>query len=74
MTSHDPVCGKFLRPTQVVASVAYGSELYHFCSQECHGRFWANPAQYAASDTSEQRERGVVPVSLEPQAATSQSS
>jgi YHS domain-containing protein len=46
MNHHDPVCDKVLRPANAVASVAYEGNMYHFCSQECHGRFWANPEQY----------------------------
>jgi YHS domain-containing protein len=46
MNHLDPVCGKVLRPSEAVASAPYEANLYHFCSQECHGRFWTNPGLY----------------------------
>jgi P-type Cu+ transporter len=48
MKTSDPVCGTVLRPAEGIASVVYEGKLYHFCSQECHGRFWANPDLYLA--------------------------
>jgi YHS domain-containing protein len=67
MNQHDPVCNKALRPTDVVASVTYAGTIYHFCSQECHGRFWANPARYAGTQRVDtEANPTVTPVSFRP--------
>lgn len=51
MSQIDPVCGKVLRPVEAVASTCHELQMYHFCSQECHGRFLANPARYVEPGT-----------------------
>ncbi len=54
MSQIDPVCGKMLRPVEAVASTSHELQMYHFCSQECHGRFLANPAVYVTDEFGDQ--------------------
>ena len=46
MQVRDPVCGKSIHLTEVVATDDDGGWTYFFCSTACHGRFKAAPARY----------------------------
>jgi Cu+-exporting ATPase len=54
MNHLDPVCGRVLRPVDTVASAPHEANLYHFCSEECHARFWANPTLYIQPESNEE--------------------
>ena len=41
----DPVCHMSVDTATAKTSV-YGGHLYHFCSQDCRGKFESNPASY----------------------------
>jgi Cu+-exporting ATPase len=43
---HDPVCGMTVNPAQAAARAEYKETTYYFCSQHCHDRFVADPAQF----------------------------
>jgi Cu+-exporting ATPase len=43
----DPVCGRLIDMTEVVAAEDNGGWTYFFCSLACHGRFKASPGRYA---------------------------
>jgi Cu+-exporting ATPase len=47
-TVKDPVCGMEIDPATAAASEEYEGKTYYFCSEGCHQRFVAAPAQYAA--------------------------
>jgi len=47
-TVKDPVCGMTVAPDSGKPSLAYAGKNYHFCSQKCHDKFAADPAQYLA--------------------------
>jgi Cu+-exporting ATPase len=42
----DPVCGMTVNPAQAAARAEYKETTYYFCSQHCHDRFVADPAQF----------------------------
>ena len=46
MQVRDPVCGKSIQLTEVVAAEDDGGWTYFFCSAACYGRFKAAPALY----------------------------
>ena len=47
-TVKDPVCGMEIDPATAAAHEEYEGNTYHFCSHDCHAKFNADPAQYAA--------------------------
>jgi len=47
----DPVCGMEISTDSAVAQVTYQGSTWYFCSDSCHGKFQANPAQYAQPET-----------------------
>jgi CBS-domain-containing membrane protein len=44
----DPVCGTHVPMTGGAASVVFGGQTYHFCSEDCRERFNARPEDYVA--------------------------
>jgi Cu+-exporting ATPase len=42
----DPVCGMSIEPT---TAAAHDGHTYHFCSENCHDTFIADPNHYVAS-------------------------
>ncbi|MGO1592097.1 heavy metal translocating P-type ATPase [Ancrocorticia sp.] len=48
-TVTDPVCGMTINPEDAAATEEYEGRTYYFCSDGCHGKFLANPAEYARS-------------------------
>jgi YHS domain-containing protein len=53
MSVIDPVCGAEVSADSAYAIEAYGPLAYHFCSQDCHQRFLANPADFVSQDPGE---------------------
>ncbi len=47
----DPVCGMEINTSAAAAQEEYQGTTWYFCSDSCHGKFQANPAQYAPSET-----------------------
>lgn len=47
-TVKDPVCGMEIDPATAAAHEEYEGSTYHFCSHDCHVKFNADPARYAA--------------------------
>ncbi|MEO6570996.1 MAG: heavy metal translocating P-type ATPase, partial [Ilumatobacteraceae bacterium] len=43
----DPVCGMSIDPETATAHAEHHGHTYHFCSQNCHDTFTANPDKYA---------------------------
>jgi YHS domain-containing protein len=43
----DPVCGMQIDSAKAEATEVVEGQTYYFCSSACHGKFQANPAQYA---------------------------
>ncbi len=46
----DPVCGMEISEDSAAAQETYQGATWHFCSESCHGKFQANPAQYAQTE------------------------
>lgn len=61
MNHIDPVCGKVLMSTEALATIPHEESLYRFCSQECHGRFWANPSLYVPEELTDNGPDDVLP-------------
>jgi len=49
--ANDPVCGMTIETSDAVAQEAYQGTTWYFCSDSCHSKFLANPAQYAQTGT-----------------------
>ncbi len=47
-SARDPVCGMNVPMDAGKPSAEHGGTVYHFCSQKCHDKFVAAPAQYLA--------------------------
>ena len=47
----DPVCHMSVATANAKTAV-YGGHLYHFCSQDCRGKFEANPPSYLTTANS----------------------
>ncbi len=47
----DPVCGMEVSADSAAAQETYQGTSWYFCSEGCHGKFQADPAQYAGSET-----------------------
>ena len=48
-TVKDVVCGMDIDPGTAAAQMAYEGKTYHFCSQDCHAKFKAEPQKYVSS-------------------------
>ncbi len=42
----DPVCGMTIEESNAAATEEYQGSTLYFCSDSCHSKFQANPAQY----------------------------
>jgi len=47
----DPVCNMEIDVNSAAAQEEYQGTTWYFCSAGCHGKFQADPAQYAHSET-----------------------
>jgi len=47
----DPVCGMEISENSAAAQESYQGKTWYFCSESCHGKFQADPAQYAQPET-----------------------
>jgi len=47
----DPVCGMEISADSAAAQETYQGTTWYFCSESCHAKFQADPAQYARSET-----------------------
>ena len=45
-TVTDPVCRMEINPETAVAHMDYAGRTYHFCSDDCHEKFMADPEKY----------------------------
>jgi len=48
----DPVCGMTIEESKAAAKEEYQGTTLHFCSDSCHTKFQANPAQYVPAETT----------------------
>ena len=46
----DPVCNMEIDVDSAAAQEEYQGATWYFCSESCHGKFQADPAQYARSE------------------------
>ena len=42
----DSVCGMSIEPRKAAAHREYGGKIYYFCSDDCYGKFIADPEGY----------------------------
>jgi Cu+-exporting ATPase len=42
----DPVCGMTFAPEEAAATGEHAGRTFHFCSQRCHAKFFADPVLY----------------------------
>ncbi len=47
----DPVCGMEVNADSAAAQEAYQGATWYFCSEGCHGKFQADPAQYVRPES-----------------------
>ena len=47
-TVKDVVCGMDIDPSTAASRMEYQGKTYHFCSQDCHAKFMAEPQKYAS--------------------------
>ncbi|GMR03898.1 MAG: hypothetical protein BMS9Abin22_409 [Gammaproteobacteria bacterium] len=47
----DPVCGMEIDANSAATQEDYQGATWYFCSESCHGKFRADPAQYARPET-----------------------
>ncbi len=47
----DPVCGMEVSVNSAVAQETFQGTNWYFCSESCHEKFRADPAEYAGSET-----------------------
>lgn len=47
----DPVCGMEIQEDSAAARETYQGETWYFCSESCHSKFQADPAQYVKPET-----------------------
>ncbi len=52
MTARDPVCGMMVPLDAGKPSREYKDETWHFCSQQCHDKFAADPESFVSKDRS----------------------
>jgi YHS domain-containing protein len=45
----DPVCGKELQPNTAASSLNREGKVLYFCSDDCRGKFDAEPEKYVGS-------------------------
>lgn len=50
MTVKDPVCGAEVSAASAAAVEAHGPLALHFCSDECHQLYLADPNRYVSHD------------------------
>ncbi len=48
----DPVCGMTIEEDKAAATEEYQGSTLYFCSDSCHSKFQANPAQYVPAETT----------------------
>ena len=51
----DPVCGRWMEPSEAAGSTTYESQQVYFCSDQCRRDFESDPARYY--DRLERRQR-----------------
>ncbi len=54
----DPVCNMEIDVDSAAAQEEYQGATWYFCSESCHGKFQADPAQYVQSETQPDQEPG----------------
>jgi len=54
----DPVCNMEIDVDSAAAQEEYQGTTWYFCSESCHGKFQADPAQYARPETLADPEPG----------------
>ncbi len=47
----DPVCGMEISEDSAAAQETWQGTAWYFCSESCHSKFQADPAQYALPET-----------------------
>lgn len=50
VTTVDPVCGMTVKPDAGKPSFEFKNNTYHFCSQNCHDKFAADPEHFLAGE------------------------
>lgn len=53
----DPVCGMPVASTSPALQRSYMGRTFHFCSQDCMGKFDADPAKYARAPAAAEHSR-----------------
>lgn len=52
----DPVCGMEILPNQAAVKLAYGDEVYLFCSRACRDRFLEDPGGWLRREEEAEEE------------------